>query len=101
MKDYERLLDRLTRAAAGAPEPAPQLDPALAARVLAGSRAAPCPPTIDALGFLEEWCIRALPAAAAVALLLWLIGPRQEASGPAAAADGALAERLFAEALRS
>jgi hypothetical protein len=43
----------------------------------------------------------ALPAAAAVVLLLWLVGPRHDAPGQAAAVDGALAERIFAEALQS
>jgi len=100
MKKHDRILDRLARAASQDTIPAAELSPGLATRVLAEVRT-PRVSEPDYLAVLERWLVGAMPAALAVAVGLWLAGPRQPtATRSSADTEAAVVDEIFEEALQ-
>ncbi len=102
MKNYDRILDGLTKAASReAPPPADDLSPGLATRVLANvrerRRGAREP---DFVGVLERWLLGAMPVALVLAGGLWFTSVRPPAHHAAPDAASAVVDALFEEALR-
>ncbi len=100
MKKYDRILDRLSRAASRDTAPVAEPSPGLATRVLAEVRARRGSEP-DYLTVLEGWLVGSMPAALAVAGGLWLAGPRQETPTHSPAdTEAAVVDAIFQEALR-
>lgn len=100
MKNHDRILDALTRSASEAKRPAGELPVGMSTHVLARVRGQTVSEP-DLLTVLERWTVGALPAAVAVAAVIWLASPRPGAGPTAAAAGPSLADALFEEIIRS